>query len=120
LEFVHLTLLRGYREPKRAYIPVTNPGFGLSNFPPYKENQAMRRILFLLFPAMIMFGTTAAMAQKGNPAIRAACRGDAQRLCAGIQPGGGRIGECLKAKIQEVSPQCLDAVKASRAAKGPR
>ena len=80
----------------------------------------MRCMMFWLLPAMLMIGTTAAMAQKGNPAVQAACRGDAQRLCAGVQPGGGRIGECLKARIHEVSPQCLDAAKANRAAQGPR
>src|SRR5260370_29481549 len=29
-------------------------------------------------------------------AIRAACAQDAQKLCAGVQPGGGRIVACLK------------------------
>lgn len=80
----------------------------------------MRWMLLLLFPAMVMVGASAAMAQNRNPAVQAACRGDAQRLCAGVQPGGGRIGQCLKARINEVSPQCLDAVRANKAAQAPR
>lgn len=80
----------------------------------------MRWMLLLLFPAMVMVGASSAMAQTPNPAVQANCRGDAQRLCAGVQPGGGRIGQCLKARIHEVSPQCLEAVRASRAAAPPR
>jgi hypothetical protein len=82
----------------------------------------MRWMLLFLFPAMVMVGASSAMAQQRtpNPAVKAACRGDAQRLCAGVQPGGGRIGQCLKARMHEVSPQCLEAVRASKAGAPPR
>jgi hypothetical protein len=75
---------------------------------------AMRMQLLLV--ALLAFCASApALAQgKGNPAVKAACRADAERLCHGVQPGGGRMGECLKARISEVSPGCLDAVRASR------
>jgi hypothetical protein len=32
--------------------------------------------------------------QKAMQAVRAACESDAQKLCAGVQPGGGRIVAC--------------------------
>lgn len=35
-----------------------------------------------------------------------ACRADAERLCAGIPPGGGRIAACLKANEGQVSAGC--------------
>jgi hypothetical protein len=42
--------------------------------------------------------------------VRAACAGDVQRLCAGVQPGGGRLVACLKQHQQEVSPGCKQAI----------
>jgi hypothetical protein len=39
---------------------------------------------------------------KGAPA----CRADAEKLCAGIQPGEGRIMACLKDKQAQVSDAC--------------
>ena len=42
-------------------------------------------------------------------AIRAACADDAQKLCAGVQPGGGRIVACLKEHKDSLSDQCKQA-----------
>ena len=42
-------------------------------------------------------------------AIRAACAGDAQTLCAGVQPGGGRIVACLKQHKDSLSDGCKKA-----------
>jgi hypothetical protein len=43
-------------------------------------------------------------------AARAACTADLQQLCAGVQPGGGRILACLKEHRDKVSPGCRQAV----------
>jgi hypothetical protein len=49
------------------------------------------------------------------PAARAQnfayCKADAERLCAGIQPGGGRLAKCLKAHENEVSIGCGKEIK---------
>ena len=42
-------------------------------------------------------------------AIRAACAEDAQKLCAGVQPGGGRIVVCLKEHKDSLSDRCKQA-----------
>jgi hypothetical protein len=34
------------------------------------------------------------------------CRADAQKLCAGVKPGGGRMAECLRANEAQVSAEC--------------
>jgi hypothetical protein len=47
---------------------------------------------------------------------RAACDSDIQKLCAGVQPGGGRIFACLKQHKDQVSDSCKQAVV--RATKG--
>jgi len=38
--------------------------------------------------------------------VHQACEEDIHFLCAGIQPGGGRIAACLKQNAAEVSPGC--------------
>jgi hypothetical protein len=49
-------------------------------------------------------------------AARAACEADVQKLCNGVQPGGGRILACLKQHKDEVSVGCKQAVQ--KATKG--
>jgi hypothetical protein len=41
---------------------------------------------------------------------RAACETDIQKLCTGVQPGGGRILACLKQHKDQVSDGCKQAV----------
>lgn len=45
---------------------------------------------------------------------RDACRTDFERLCKGVEPGGGRIRECIKAHRSEISPQCRAALRGMR------
>jgi hypothetical protein len=62
----------------------------------------------LLTAALVVVATAAA-----SPAARAAdgpCRDDAQKLCAGVQPGGGRAIACMKQHEAELSPACKAAL----------
>jgi hypothetical protein len=43
--------------------------------------------------------------QSGKP-----CAGDIKSLCAGIQPGQGRIKACMKSHLTNLSPTCEDRV----------
>jgi hypothetical protein len=53
--------------------------------------------------------------QQANSEARAACAPDIQALCAGVQPGGGRILACLKEHKDKVSDGCRKAlVKATQ------
>jgi hypothetical protein len=65
---------------------------------------------------LVLFVCAAAAAQSAQAdnqsslaAIQAACAGDAQKLCAGVQPGGGRIVACLKEHKEALSDQCKQA-----------
>lgn len=39
-----------------------------------------------------------------------ACGGDAAALCAGVQPGGGRLFACLRSQSDQLSSRCRSAV----------
>ena len=41
--------------------------------------------------------------QQSLAAIQAACTEDAKKLCAGVQPGGGRIVACLRGHKDSLS-----------------
>ena len=64
----------------------------------------MRHVLVLL--ALASLGLSgAALAQpagKGNNP----CRADAEKLCKGVQPGQGRIVQCLEQHVTELSGPC--------------
>src|ERR1700676_3313574 len=51
-------------------------------------------------------------------ALRAGCAADAQKLCAGVQPGGGRILACLKEHKDALSDQCKQAAGQAAASSG--
>ncbi len=57
-----------------------------------------------------------APSQEAVAAARAACEADIRKLCAGVQPGGGRILACLKQHKDQVSDGCKQAVQ--KATKG--
>jgi len=50
-------------------------------------------------------------------ALRDACKADVESLCPGVQPGGGRIKECLKANKDKVSQGCKTAIAAAMRAR---
>ncbi len=43
-------------------------------------------------------------------ALREACRDDFARLCAGVQPGGGRVVACLREQEADLSSTCHQAL----------
>jgi hypothetical protein len=64
----------------------------------------------LMLPLVLCAAAVALSAQADNQpsmaAIRAACAQDAQKFCAGVQPGGGRIVACLKQHKDSLSDGC--------------
>jgi Cysteine rich repeat len=43
-------------------------------------------------------------------ALAALCRADYDRLCQGVQPGGGRVLNCLNANAEKLSASCRGAL----------
>ncbi|MGY4616776.1 type IV secretory pathway VirB10-like protein [Bradyrhizobium sp. USDA 4472] len=42
--------------------------------------------------------------------IRSACGADIRSLCAGVQPGGGRVVQCIAGNAASLSPACKDVL----------
>jgi len=42
--------------------------------------------------------------------VQQSCRADAQKFCAGVQPGQGRIAGCLKSHQGDLSQECTAAI----------
>ena len=42
--------------------------------------------------------------------VTGACLSDAKALCAGVQPGGGKIRACLKTHLKDLSEGCQTVV----------
>ena len=69
---------------------------------------ASRIIATLAVSAMLAAAPGAAHAQ--NAAAQQACKGDYQRLCSNVSPGGGRIMACLQGHPEKLSAPCKDAL----------
>lgn len=46
------------------------------------------------------------------------CKSDIQRLCPDVQPGGGRILQCLKSHKQEMTVGCAQGLAKLKAGMG--
>lgn len=44
-------------------------------------------------------------------ALRTYCKADIERLCPNVEPGGGRIKECLMANQDQMTVGCAKALK---------
>ena len=58
-----------------------------------------------LFAASLFSAGAVAADQQGR---RDVCRADVERLCKDVQPGGGRIAQCLKDNEASVSAECKE------------
>ena len=63
----------------------------------------MRSVVAVL--TVLLPSGSAAVAQAGKP-----CASDIKTLCAGIQPGEGRIKACIKSHLTDLSPTCQDSL----------
>jgi hypothetical protein len=70
-----------------------------------------------LIATLALVSSATAFAQDAEqPKTRGACRDDIQKLCGGIERGGGRIRECLTGQMDKLSDSCRQRVE-SRAKK---
>ncbi len=76
--------------------------------------KSLRALAYASF-VLVLSSSVYAAGQEGGPPSnsgpREACRSDAQQFCKGIQPGGGRIKDCLEDHYKEISDVCYNALK---------
>jgi hypothetical protein len=83
-----------------------------------KTQMLVRRIArWCLITAMI-FVVSAAVAQtgstvRGGAKLRSACADDLHRFCVDVQPGGGRLIQCLSSHTRELSEVCGNMISAA-------
>jgi len=69
-----------------------------------------------LFASSAVFAADAPAAAAAGPAVEA-CKADVQTLCPGVQPGDGRIKQCMMKNRSKLSDGCKAALKEQRAKK---
>jgi hypothetical protein len=83
---------------------------------------AVHRIVGSSLSIAMLFAVFAAVAQTNNPVrgvgdggkFRAACGEDVQRFCGGVQPGGGRLVQCLSSNTTKLSAECGNIIASNR------
>jgi hypothetical protein len=69
----------------------------------------LRPIISIISVIVVLTAPSEAMAQMKQ--VMRYCKADAERLCPGVPPGGGRIARCLKAHKMEMSIGCGMALR---------
>ncbi len=67
----------------------------------------------------------AALMAAASPTLRAqdmqgpgkACKPDREKFCAGLKPGDGKLGACMKEHAAELSPECTAAREEAKEAR---
>jgi hypothetical protein len=57
-------------------------------------------------------------AQEATGGALAACKADAERMCPGVKPGGGKLIGCLKEHENDVTIGCAKELKAIKSKMG--
>ncbi len=72
----------------------------------------MIRLMFFLLLAIALRCSVASAEERLFEVYRIAkaCAGDVEKLCAGVRPGDGRIKACVKEKVSQLSPACLETL----------
>ena len=90
-------------------LPYVTPETGICSASLWRE-VVMKMVLWVLCLAL---GLSAGVALAQTAAEREACQADFEKYCAGVQPGGGRVVECLSKHLDQLTPQCKTVVEAN-------
>jgi hypothetical protein len=75
----------------------------------HMETNKMTRHIALI-AVIVITSCSVAFAQDSQPR-RGVCRADAEKLCAGVEHGGGRILNCLAGQKDKLSDDCRKMVE---------
>lgn len=72
--------------------------------------------------ALVLLASAASAQQLGHQQLmelRAVCEADLHKLCAGVQPGNGRLAQCLQKNATSISQPCAEKLAALKATRAP-
>lgn len=70
-----------------------------------------KRAIWVMLSIGIASITPAIAAESTKGAAQQACKADAERLCASVKRGEGRVAKCLSENNDQLSAQCKDAMQ---------
>jgi Cysteine rich repeat len=68
--------------------------------------------------AVLLISISGPQAAKAQGGRLAACKADAERICPGVTPGGGKLIQCLKQHQDDVTIGCAKELKAIKTKMG--
>jgi hypothetical protein len=69
------------------------------------------RIALIATIALVSLSSAALAQDADHSRNRGACRDDVQKLCAGVEHGGGHIRDCLAGQMDKLSDSCRKMVE---------
>ena len=67
--------------------------------------------LLLLLLVAVPLAAAEPSLEKEIEALRTYCKPDIERLCPKVEPGGGRLKECLSRHKEQISVGCAEALQ---------
>jgi hypothetical protein len=65
-------------------------------------------------PSAAVHPAAAQNAASAQPRIMQVCRNDIRTVCADVQPGGGRVKQCMSERYDKLSDACRSAIMARK------
>ena len=65
---------------------------------------------FIAITSSVFLAVMLLLPSMASAELTGACLSDAKTLCPGVVPGGGKIRECLKTNIKDLSDECKDVL----------
>ncbi|MGA0563813.1 cysteine rich repeat-containing protein [Ancylobacter sp. VNQ12] len=81
------------------------------------RNPVIRGTLVVVLAVSASAAFAQSLTRAQQQALRSACGADIRAVCAGIQPGGGRLLQCIQANPDRISQGCKDVLASVKAAK---
>jgi hypothetical protein len=69
------------------------------------------RIVLIVTIALVSLSSATFAQDEDHSRNRGACRDDVQKLCAGVERGGGHIRDCLAGQMDKLSDSCRKMVE---------
>lgn len=74
-----------------------------------EKKMVYRSMMMIALPSLALFACPVAANAAGG--LMTYCKADVERLCPGVEPGGGHIIKCLKEHKMEMSIGCGKALQ---------